>query len=102
MMACIALFFASCQQEQIVFDHEQQQFATLENAILVELIAPIGTAGDEEIYIIGAFNGMDEKSVIGNVHGSWRKPNSLTRSGAFTSSQVTLWLARPWPTVSAL
>lgn len=67
MMACIALLFASCQQEQIVFDHEQQQFATLENAILVELIAPIGTAVDEEIYIIGAFNGMDEKSVIGNV-----------------------------------
>ena len=40
MMACIALLLASCQQEQIVFDHEQQQFATLENAILVELIAP--------------------------------------------------------------
>ena len=67
MMACIALIFASCQQEQIVFDHEQQQFATLENAILVELIAPIGTSVDEEIYIIGAFNGMDEKTVIGNV-----------------------------------
>ena len=67
MMACMALLFASCQQEQIVFDHEQQQFATLENAILVELIAPIGTAVDEEIYIIGAFNGMDEKTVIGNV-----------------------------------
>lgn len=67
MMACIALLLASCQQEQIVFDHEQQQFATLENAILIELIAPIGTSVDEEIYIIGAFNGMDEKSVIGNV-----------------------------------
>ena len=67
MMACIALIFASCQQEQIVFDHEQQPFATLENAILVELIAPIGTSVDEEIYIIGAFNGMDEKTVIGNV-----------------------------------
>ena len=67
MMACIALMLASCQQEQIVFDHEQQQFATLENAILVELIAPIGTSVDEEIYIIGAFNGMDEKTVIGNV-----------------------------------
>ena len=67
MMACIALLLASCQQEQIVFDHEQQQFATLENAILIELIAPIGTSVDEEIYIIGAFNGMDEKAVIGNV-----------------------------------
>lgn len=67
MMACMALLFASCQQEQIVFDHEQQQFATLDNAILIELIAPIGTSVDEEIYIIGAFNGMDEKTVVGNV-----------------------------------
>ena len=49
MMACMALLLASCQQEQIVFDHEQQQFKVLENAILIELIAPTGTSVDEEI-----------------------------------------------------
>ena len=67
MMACIALLLVSCQPENIVFDHEQQQFEVKENAILIELIAPTGTSVDEEIYIIGAFNGMDEKTVIGNV-----------------------------------
>lgn len=73
MMACMALLLASCQQEQIVFDHEQQQFKVLENAILIELIAPTGTSVDEEIYIIGAFNGMDEKTVIGNVEWQLEK-----------------------------
>lgn len=67
MMACVALLFASCQQEPIVFDHERQQFETLPNAILIELIAPTGTSIDEEIYICGAFNGLDENTVIGNI-----------------------------------
>lgn len=66
-------FFAGCKNENVVFDHEQPQFETRANAILIEFIAPTGTAVDEEIYIFGAFNGEDEKSVIGNVEWQLEK-----------------------------
>lgn len=67
LMACLAMLFVGCQSEELTFEHELQQFETLENAILLELIVPTGTAVDEEIYIYGAFNGLDENTVIGNV-----------------------------------
>ena len=70
---CPVLLLASCQKENLVFDHEQPQFEIRENAILLEFIAPTGTAADEEIYIFGAFNGEDEKSVIGKVEWQLEK-----------------------------
>ena len=58
-------FMSSCSSEEdIVFDHERQQFETRADRILLEFIAPFGTTADEEIYITGAFNGDDE--AIGN------------------------------------
>ena len=60
MLSLLALagFVSSCSDdEDIVFDHERQQFETRADRILLEFIAPFGTTADEEIYIVGAFNG---------------------------------------------
>ena len=50
--------------DDIVFDHERQQFETRADRILLEFIAPFGTTPTEEIYILGAFNGEEE--AVGN------------------------------------
>lgn len=71
-----ALFLAaSCvPKEEIEFAHEAQAFDTRSDRILVEAILPQATAADDEVYIIGAFNGNE--AAIGN-------PNYLlTRSVA--------------------
>ena len=58
-------FMSSCSnKEDIVFDHERQQFETRADRILLEYIAPFGTTPKEEIYIVGEFNGGEE--AIGN------------------------------------
>ena len=58
-------FMSSCSnKEDIVFDHERQQFETRADRILLEYIAPFGTTPMEEIYIVGEFNGGEE--AIGN------------------------------------
>ena len=58
-------FMSRCSnKEDIVFDHERQQFETRADRILLEYIAPFGTTPKEEIYIVGEFNGGEE--AIGN------------------------------------
>ena len=60
LLALLALtgVFSSCKSnDDIVFDHERQQFETRADRILLEFIAPFGTTADEEAYIIGPFNG---------------------------------------------
>ena len=53
-------FMSSCSsKEDIVFDHERQQFETRADRILLEYIAPFGTTTGDEIYITGAFNDWD-------------------------------------------
>lgn len=67
MLALLALtgVFSSCKSnDDIVFDHERQQFETRADRILLEYIVPFGTTPKEEIYIIGDFNGGEE--AIGN------------------------------------
>ena len=45
-------FMSSCSsKEDIVFDHERQQFETRADRILLEYIAPFGTTTSDEIYI---------------------------------------------------
>lgn len=51
-------------KEEIVFDHELPQFAIKDNAILLEVIMPSGSAAEDEYYIYGPFNGGEE--AIGN------------------------------------
>ncbi|MGI6233489.1 MAG: hypothetical protein ACOYJF_11705 [Prevotella sp.] len=56
----------SCSEEDIVFDHERPGFELRADRILFETILPSNTAADDDVYIVGAFNGLDDKSVIGN------------------------------------
>ncbi len=57
LLAALSVMTSCSSDEDIVFDHERQQFETRADRILLEFIAPYGTAVDEEIYIMGAFNG---------------------------------------------
>ena len=57
LLSLTGLMSSCSDKEEIVFDHERQQFETRADRILLEFIAPFGTTADEEIYIIGAFNG---------------------------------------------
>ena len=66
-------FFFACQPKDLAFEHEATQFEPMANAILIELIAPVGTAVDDEIYIFGAFNGLDEKSALGDIKWQMEK-----------------------------
>ena len=64
----LAGLLTGCKSDDdITFDHERQQFETRADRILLEFIAPFGTTGNEEVYIIGPFNGntltADEKSL---------------------------------------
>lgn len=66
LLALVLLLFASaaCSKEDIVFDHELPQFPTKEGAYLLEVIMPQETAVDDEIYIVGPFNGGDTETVV--------------------------------------
>lgn len=50
----------SCGHDEIVFDYELPQFELRDDAILMEVVMPQGTAVDDEIYITGDFNGGQE------------------------------------------
>lgn len=52
-----------CQPKDIVFDHEQPQFEIKANAILLEVIVPAGTAADDQIYMVGPYNGTDSTNL---------------------------------------
>ncbi|MBO4454989.1 MAG: starch-binding protein [Bacteroidales bacterium] len=64
VLAGLALAAVSCAKEPLVFDHEQQAFDTASDKILIEAIMPQATMADDEIYIIGDFNGGE--AAIGN------------------------------------
>jgi len=52
-----------CGHDEIVFDYESPQFELRDDAILMEVVMPQGTAADDEIYISGDFNGGDEAAL---------------------------------------
>lgn len=60
LMPFLAFALNSCDKEEIVFDHELPQFELRDDAILLEVIMPQGTAADETIFIAGDFNGGEE------------------------------------------
>jgi hypothetical protein len=55
---------ACAPTDPLTFDHEQRAFDLRSNAILIEGIMPQASMADEEIYIIGAFNGGE--AAVGN------------------------------------
>lgn len=70
----LAAAIFSCQQKEIVFDHEKQAFDIQDGKILIEAIVPSSTALDDEIYLVGPAAGGDSLAVWGDT--KWR----LTRS----------------------
>ena len=64
LLAVMTVMTGCSKDEDIIFDHERQQFETRADRILLEYIAPFGTTPKEEIYIVGEFNGGEE--AIGN------------------------------------
>ena len=55
---------SSCHDDdEIIFDHELPQFEIKANAILLEFIVPQGTRTDDNLYIVGDFNGGEELAV---------------------------------------
>lgn len=60
-----ALMAGGCQKDEIIFDNEVPQFELRDDAILLEVVMPLGTAADDQIYIAGDFNG-GEDAAIGN------------------------------------
>ena len=68
--------------DDIVFDHERQQFETRADRILLEFIAPFGTTPTEEIYILGAFNG-EEEAVGNEQYKLMAAPNSTSKWGIY-------------------
>lgn len=57
-------FFTGCKEETIVLTSELPQFETREGLMLLEVIVPYGTGINDNIYIVGDFNGGEE--AIGN------------------------------------
>lgn len=83
LMLPLLAWLSSCdEQEAIVFDHELPQFELKENAILLEVIMPQGTAATDELYIAGAFNGGEE--AVGKLEWKLEKaPNSDVKWGIY-------------------
>lgn len=66
LLPLIGITGSCSDKEDIVFDHEQAAFEIQSDKILLEVIPAPSTADEEDIYIVGAFNGMDDETVIGN------------------------------------
>ncbi len=62
----LGLMGSCSNDDDIVFDHEKAAFEIQADKVLLEVIPPSTTAADEDVYIVGAFNGQDDESVIGN------------------------------------
>ncbi len=79
-------FMSSCSSDDdITFDHERQQFETRSDRILLEFIAPFGTTADDEIYIVGAFNGTDAEDAEKTLeqYKLMKAPNSNEKWGIY-------------------
>ena len=64
LLALTGLTSSCSDKEDIIFDHERQQFETQADKILLEYIAPFGTTANEDLYIVGAFNGGDQEDAV--------------------------------------
>ena len=65
LLLCIAGLMSSCSDtEDIVFDHEKPAFELKADKILLEVIPPSTTNASDDIYIVGACNGLTDESVM--------------------------------------
>lgn len=82
LLALMGVMSSCSEKEDIIFDHERQQFETRADRILLEFIAPFGTTADEEIYILGAFNG-DSTAIGQEQYLLTKAPNSNVKFGIY-------------------
>ena len=102
----LAGLLTGCKSDDdITFDHERQQFETRADRILLEFIAPFGTTANEEVYIIGPFNG---NTLTPDEEGKYADP-VLDDAFKLTKAEkrVSIWIqplsrvVSRWLTVSA-
>lgn len=62
-LLALTLLAGACSKEEITFDSELPRFELRPGYQLLEVIVPWGTFADDEIYIIGEFNGGEENAV---------------------------------------
>jgi len=72
MLPLFALLNGCDDSDTIIFDDELPQFEIKENAILLEVILPKGSAAGDEYYIVGDFNGGAE-AAVGNLEWQLEK-----------------------------
>ena len=71
-LPALALTLGSCdEKEDLFFEYEQPQFNTSADAILLEVVVPVGTAATDQIFVVGDFNGGED--AIGNVQWQLEK-----------------------------
>lgn len=75
LLLTATLALGACDQDEIVFDHEQPAFEVKDGNILLEVIVPRETVDNDIIYIAGAFNGGDE-TAAGDLR--WQLEKSTT------------------------
>lgn len=82
LLPLISAFGGCSDLDEIIFDHEKQEFPIKENAILLEVIMPTGSVADDEYYIVGDFNGGEE--AIGKLEWKLEKAaNSSIKWGIY-------------------
>ena len=81
-MPLLGLMSSCSEKEEIVFESELPQFEVRDNAILLEVIPPLGTAADDNLYIVGAFNGGEEQAV-GNLQWQLEKAAEADKWGIY-------------------
>ena len=76
MLLLVLGFFSGCKEDDIVFEIEQPQFELRDGYQLLEVIMPWETGENDQIYIIGEFNGgMD---AVGDPRWLLQKGNGST------------------------
>lgn len=82
LLAITGMMSSCSEKEDVIFEHERQQFETRTDRILLEFIAPFGTTADEEIYILGAFNG-DSAAIGQEQYRLTKAPDSDMKFGVY-------------------
>lgn len=75
----IGLMSSCSSNEDIIFDHEQPAFELKTDKILLEALIPNSTSEEDDIYIVGPFNGLDDQSVIGNEQFKLMKSDKIAK-----------------------
>lgn len=76
LLLLFAAFFTGCKEETITLTSELPQFEVREGYMLLEVIVPYGTGINDNIYIIGDFNGGE--SAIGDPTWQLQRGNPET------------------------